>query len=365
MRPPFLRTPLSDLDGYDGPIESAGAETPRFVRAKAPLRISFAGGGTDLPSYYRERGGAVLVATIDKYSYVSLTPRADRDARITSLDFDIDVKYQLDDEPILNGVLDLAKAAIRRFHVERGFDLSLQSDAPPGSGLGSSSSMTVAIIGAMLEWLRGRLDPYQLAELAYEIERIDLGIAGGKQDQYAAVFGGLNHVEFSAERTIVTPLRLRRDVLNDLEAHLLLCYTGQTRLSSGLIERQVGYYQAGRKETLEGMARLHSLCPEMRDALVRGELEQFGRMLHEASLAKKMMNPAISDEHIDRMIAAAMGAGALACKILGAGGGGYLLLFVPMDLRLSIRHALEAIGGRFLGFGFEDHGVESWASHCP
>ncbi|HUK22893.1 MAG TPA: hypothetical protein VLV45_15240 [Gemmatimonadales bacterium] len=362
---------LRRLD-HDADATSAGATTrrdatelPRFVRAKSPLRISFAGGGTDLPSYYNDRGGAVLVATIDKYSYVSLVPRTEPDVRISSLDFDIDVKFNLGDEPIPNGVLDLAKAAIRRFNVTEGFELSLQSDAPPGSGLGSSSSMTVAIIGAMLEWLRGRLDPYEIAELAYTIERRDLGIAGGKQDQYAAAFGGFNHIEFSAAQIAVTPLRIRQDVLNDLEAHLLLCYTGHTRLSSGLIEKQVRYYAEGRRDTLEGMARLHQLCPQMRDALTRGDLAQFAELLEEASVAKKQMNPHITDERIDAMSAAARNKGALAGKILGAGGGGFMLVFVPVDARKQVRRALEELGGQFVSFGFEVQGLASWASGCP
>ena len=336
-----------------------------FVRARSPLRISFAGGGTDIPAYYMERGGAVLVATVDKYSYVSLVPQSNHAIRLVSLDYDIDVRYEIKEQPALDGVLDLAKAVVRRFDVSTGFELVLQSDAPPGSGLGSSSSMTVAIIGALLEWLRGRASVYEIAELAYEIERVDLGISGGRQDQYAAAFGGMNYIGFSNRGVVVTPLRIRQDMLNDLEAHLLLCYTGQTRLSSGLIDRQINYYKSGRPETLEGMRELHALCDEMRDALVCGKLGWFGELLGHAAAAKKKMNPETTDARIDALASEAIGLGAVSAKILGAGGGGYLLLFTPIDRKKAVRRRLEEMGAQFVSFSFDSLGLQSWASTCP
>lgn len=198
-----------------------------------------------MPFYYEEHGGAVLTSTINRYAFASLRPRTDGQIHIRSLDFGVAVKYGIDEAPIYDGVLDLAKAAIRRLYpgsTSAGLDLFLQSDAPAGSGLGGSATLTVAILGALAHASGMRPDNYQIAELAYTIEREDLGISGGKQDQYAATFGGFNLIEFSSEGVVVNPLRVPPNILNDLECHLLLCYTGKTRLSAGLIDRQAEFY---------------------------------------------------------------------------------------------------------------------------
>ncbi|MEE9262488.1 MAG: GHMP kinase, partial [Dehalococcoidia bacterium] len=190
-----------------------------IIRTKAPLRISFAGGTTDMPSYYMEHGGAVLCSTINRYAFVTLRPRDDGQIQIQSLDFDLTVKYHIDEEPIFDGILDLAKAAVGRLSSEAnhaGLDLYLQSDAPAGSGLGGSASLTTAVLGALANYTNVRLDRYQMAEMAYAIERSDLSISGGKQDQYAVVFGGFNLIEFSKEGVAVTPLRIPKEILNDL-----------------------------------------------------------------------------------------------------------------------------------------------------
>ena len=338
-----------------------------IIRAKAPLRISFAGGTTDMPSYYMEHGGAVLCSTINRYAFVTLCPRDDGQIQIQSLDFDLTVKYHIDEEPIFDGILDLAKAAVGRLATEgnhTGLDLYLQSDAPAGSGLGGSASLTTAVLGAFANYTNVRLDRYQMAELAYTIERSDLSISGGKQDQYAVVFGGFNLIEFSKEGVSVTPLRIQKDILNDLEYHLMLCYTGKTHLWAGLIDRQEQLYGEGRPETLEGLNTLHQLAYDMKDALLKGNLREFASMLDFAWTSKVKANPEITDSSIDEMYAEARKAGAQGGKLLGSGGGGYLLLFCEGGKRRAVREKLEALGGQFADFSFADEGLQTWESSC-
>lgn len=334
------------------------------IRAKSPLRISFVGGGTDLPHYYEEHGGAVLSSTINKYSYVSIYPRDDKEVQINSLDFGHTVKYFVDEEPKYDGVLDLAKAAIRRMGSDLGFELNVQTEAPPGSGLGGSSAVTSAIIGALKEYTGVVLDHYELAELNYTIERIDLSIAGGKQDQYATTFGGFNLIEFYKDRVVVTPLRISPEILNDLEAHLMLCYTGKVRPSLGLVDSQIQYYHEGRLTTLEGMRRLHEMVHEMKEALLKGQLYEFGKLLDEAMTNKKRMNPEVSTPHIDGLYELAKKHGAIGGKLCGAGGGGYLMLFVEGKRRQEVKTALEEVGGQFTNFAFDDRGLQVWRSSC-
>jgi len=338
-----------------------------IIRTKAPLRISFAGGTTDMPSYYMEHGGAVLCSTINRYAFVTLRPRDDGQIQIQSLDFDLTVKYHIDEEPIFDGILDLAKAAVGRLSSgsnHTGLDLYLQSDAPAGSGLGGSASLTVAVLGALAYYTNVRLDRYQMAELAYTIERSDLSISGGKQDQYAVVFGGFNLIEFSKEGVAVTPLRIPKEILNDLEYHLMLCYTGKTHLLAGLIDRQEQLYREGRRETLESLHALHQLAYDMKDTLLKGKLGEFASMLDFAWTSKVKANPEITDSGIDEMYAEARKAGAQGGKLLGSGGGGYLLLFCEGGKRRTVREKLEALGGQFADFSFADEGFQTWESSC-
>jgi len=337
----------------------------QVIRAKSPLRISFAGGITDMPSYYLERGGAVLVSTINRYAFTTLQPRDDDQIQIKSLDFGLTVKYHIEADPIYDGILDLAKAAVNRIKgqtLQTGFDLYLQSDAPAGSGLGGSASLTTAILGALGEHTGMKFDKHELAELAYAVERIDLGISGGKQDQYATVFGGFNLIEFSKEGVTVNPLDIPSGILNDLEYHTLLCYTGKTRLSMGLIDQQERFYKEGRSETVAGLDDLRQLAYDMKRALTEGRLEDFGDMLHTAWERKVQVNPHITDPKIDDMYETARNNGALGGKLLGAGGGGYLLIFCPGDKKQQIREKLEALGGQLTDFSFIDAGIQTWTS---
>jgi len=332
-----------------------------LIRSKAPLRISFAGGGTDVPPYPQERGGAVLSVTINKYAYVSLLPADDDAITVHSLDYDIVAKYHGETDLAYNGELDLVKAAIRRLAVQKtGLHLFLHSDAPPGSGLGSSSTLVVALVGLFRHWLRQPLTDYQIAELAYQIERVDLGIKGGMQDQYAAAFGGVNFIEFTDQAVIVNPLRVSPDRLNELEYNLLLCYTGRTRVSANIVARQTESFIARKSKVVRALDAQKEMAIQMKNALLKGQLDDFGRLLHEAWQTKKHLDPAITTPQIDAMYEAGRKGGALGGKILGAGGGGYLLLYCPFDRKHVVAAALEQLGGQVVDFGFELRGLQTW-----
>jgi D-glycero-alpha-D-manno-heptose-7-phosphate kinase len=330
------------------------------ILATAPLRISFVGGGTDFPHYFERHGGAVLSATIDHAARVRLVPRSDRQVRIRSLDLGHLVEYHLEEGPEYDGVMDLPKAAIARMGVDSGLDVDIESDAPPGSGLGGSSALVTACVAALAMLTDRRLAPTELARLAYGIERKDLGIAGGWQDQFAAAFGGFNLIEFASDGVTVMPLELTEEALASLRTHLLLCYTGHVRTDLGLINDQIRMYEDGREDTIVGMKQLHAMAYEMKFEIEAGNLERLGPLLREAFESKKLMNPNITrGTLIERLFEVATGAGASGGKICGAGGGGYLLLACEPETQPAVREALERLGGQFAHFAFRRAGAEA------
>jgi D-glycero-alpha-D-manno-heptose-7-phosphate kinase len=338
----------------------------KIYRSKAPLRISFAGGGTDVSPYADERGGLVLNATVDKYAYASLRVTDDQQITIKSLDYHTIAKFDLDQPLVYNGQLDLVKAAIRRLNgptqqgAKSGFELYLHTDAPPGSGLGSSSAVVVTIIGAFKQWLRLPLTDYEIASLAYQIERIDLGIKGGCQDQYAAAFGGFNLMEFYGDRVVVNPLRISNDILNELHYSLMLFYTGGTRLSANIIEDQTQGFVKRQEEVVAAMDQIKQLASQTKNALLQGRLEDFGDLLHQSWVNKKKMATRISNPRIDEIYVEARRLGALGGKISGAGGGGYMFLYCPFETQSAIAERLEALGARRVDFSFEKNGLQTW-----
>ena len=333
-----------------------------LIRAKAPLRISFAGGGTDVPPFPAEEGGCVLSSTINRYAYGTLRPRTDRKICVESLDYGLSATYSTEDKLIYDGSLDLVKAAIGRFVGEDrlGFDLFLHSDAPPGSGLGASSAMMVALVGLLKEWRGMPLTDYELADMAYVLERTELGIRGGMQDQYAAAFGGFNFIEFGADRVTVNRLRVPDDVVNELEYNMLLVFTGQIRLSAHIIEDQVARYEQGEARSRDALRELKRLTIEMKDCLMRRRLDEFGALLHEEWEAKKQMSARISTPELDELYDLARGHGALGGKITGAGGGGYMLLYCQFESRHRVAAALAEQGVTIANFAMEPHGLQTW-----
>lgn len=334
---------------------------PLYVRARAPLRLSFCGGGTDVSPYPEEHGGVVLSATINQYAYASLRPRRDSRLTLNSLDYDIVARYDHPRRMRFDGQLDLIKAVVKAMKVKRGADLWVHSDAPPGSGLGSSSTLVVAVLGALCEWLHRPMESYEIAELAYRIERVDMGLAGGRQDQYAAAFGGFNFIEFFGDQTVVTPLRIRREVLQELEYRMLLCYMGQTRASAHIIDRQTESYRAGRRPVVRALHRLKAETQEMKRALLLGDVDGIGELLHRAWENKKQLDQGISTSRVDRLYQLARRAGAIGGKMPGAGGGGYFLFLTRFDRKHRVAAALEKHGGQVVPFQFESRGLLSWS----
>jgi D-glycero-alpha-D-manno-heptose-7-phosphate kinase len=343
---------------------------PRVIyRSKAPLRISFAGGGTDVSPYPEEKGGAVLNCTIDKFAYATLSANSggSGSTRVHSLDYDLSANYDRPEDLAYNGELDLVKAALRvlRHGPANGgevpdMDLFLHSDAPPGTGLGSSSTMCVALVGAFQAFLKEPWTDYEVAELAYRIEREELGIRGGRQDQYAAAFGGFNFMEFHGRSTVVNPLRIHPDVLNELAYRLLLCYTGTSHYSNDIIEQQQAHYTERRPETVDALDATRRLAVDMKNELLRGRIDEMGRLLDEGWRLKKQFTEGISTDRIDAFYARAREAGALGGKLVGAGGGGYLLLFCDFERRANVAKAVTASGGRVVDFSLEPDGLRSW-----
>ena len=331
-----------------------------IIRSKAPLRISFGGGGTDVPPYPEERGGAVLSSTIDRYAYCTLIERTDDSINVKSLDYDIVTSYHVNDELQYDGKLDLVKAAIKVLKVKNGFNLFLHSDAPPGSGLGTSSALVVALVGAFKHWLKLPLTDYDIAELAYHIERKEAGIKGGKQDQYAATFGGFNFIEFLGKTTIVNPLRIRMDTLSELEYRLMLCYTGKARLSAGIIEDQAKGYIQRKDDVVHALDETKKLAISMKNALLLGKLNEFGLLLHEGWGCKKRFSNKVTDTRIDELYEVARQNGAIGGKLLGAGGGGYLLFLCEFDKWHIVAEKLEKAGGKVVSFAFDLRGMQSW-----
>jgi len=332
----------------------------RPVRAKAPLRISFAGGGTDVMPYPAEHGGCVLSATIDMYAFATAQRREDCEYHVYMGD-GTNARYQKAEELVFDGNLDLVKAVVKSLSPDAGLDLHLFSDAPPGSGLGSSSAMVVAMLAAIAELNHLPMPAYELARRAYQVERLELKQAGGMQDQYAAAFGGFNFIEFNGEdRVVVNPLRIHANVLNELHGSMLLCYTGVTRESWGILERQVAGYKAKNSQSLEALKTIKGLSVEMKESLLTGHLQKFGEGLNAGWLAKRNLAQGISNDHIEKLYEKAMSAGASAGKILGAGGGGFLLIFCDFNRRPEVTRAMEEAWARIVPFHFEEQGVQTW-----
>lgn len=333
------------------------------LRAKAPLRVSFAGGGTDVPPFPEREGGCVLSATINRHAFGTLSPRQDDKIVIESLDFGLAVEYGVGKPMTLDGQLDLVKAPILKLGNSdaRGFDLFLYSTAPPGTGLGSSSCMMVTLIGLLKEFYGLPLTDYDIAHLAFQFERIELGLEGGLQDQYAATFGGFNFIEFFGDRVIVNPLRIRPDTVDELEHNLLLCYTGASRTSDRIIQDQVARFEGGETDTLEGLRMQKQLAVEMKNQLLRGRLNEFAELLATAWEHKKRLSPKISTPFIDEAYAEAIRNGALGGKVMGAGGGGYMLFYCDYRRKHKVAEALARIGVTPASeFAFDFQGLRTW-----
>lgn len=338
-----------------------------IIRSKAPLRIGLAGGGTDVSPYSDEYGGSILNATIDKYAYASIIPRNNGKIVLHALDKGERVEVDSHARLPINGELDLLRGVYNRIvkdfnhNAPLSFELNTYVDAPPGSGLGSSSTLVVAIVGAFAEWLKLPLGEYDIAHLAHDIERKDLEFAGGKQDQYAATFGGFNFMEFHKDdKVIVNPLRIRSRYLMELEFNILLYYTGTSRLSSTIIEAQAESVTQKKGKSIEAMHELKKQAFQMKEALLKGELNKIGDLLDYGWKFKKNLAAGITNPVIDEIYEEVRKAGATGGKLSGAGGGGFMTFFCPGNTRYAVAERLKEYGGEVYSVNFSKLGVSTW-----
>lgn len=338
-----------------------------IVRARAPLRLGLAGGGTDVSPYCDLHGGYVLNATIDRYAYAVIETLDGSSARFISTDQQKSESVPLTDPLMLDGELKLHKAVykemMQRFNGGKRIPLNLITfcDAPAGSGLGSSSTLVVVMIKAFAEFLNLPLDDYNVAQLAYKIERIDCGLQGGRQDQYSAAFGGFNFMEFYAEdRAIINTLRVKNWIICELEASLVLYSTGVSRESARIIADQSSNVRSGSTDALDAMHGIKREAIVMKECLLKGDFDGIVKSLRAGWENKKRSAKTVSNPHIDDIYNAAIAAGALAGKVSGAGGGGFMLFFVPAERRMEVIRTLNRYQGQISNCHFTKHGTQAW-----
>lgn len=336
-------------------------EEPVYARARAPVRISFGGGGSDLTHFFCGDGGAVINTTISLYSHATLRKRDDEKIVIYSHDLDSSLKApNLQQALIQRSSFGLIQALLKAIHPDFGFELYLNSDFPMNSGLGGSSVISAAVLGCFNQFRQDRLDSHELAELAFQAERLYLGVAGGWQDQYATVFGGFNFMEFRMDQNIVHPLRISPDILLELEENLVLCNTGTAHDSGDIHTDQRNEMQ--QEDVHKKVLTNVELTYRMRNHLLRGRLLQFGKCLHEAWQLKRQFSSKISNGRLDKIYQDACDHGAVGGKLLGAGGGGFFIFYVtPFHKHELISH-LEATGLSVQPFRFEPEGLCAWTA---
>jgi D-glycero-alpha-D-manno-heptose-7-phosphate kinase len=327
---------------------------------RSPVRISFGGGGTDLPSYYERFGGAVLSAAINKHFYTVLQKRGDGKIQIISADLrTVETWQDIAKMDVRGNALEIPLAVVREFGCDLSANLFLASEIPPGTGLGSSASVCVNLTKILAAYNRVHLSKYELAERAFHVARNVLGRPVGKQDEYASAFGGLNFISFHQDGTThVDPLHLEPELVRELQSSLLLFFTGASHHSWTILEEQEKSTQTSGGTTVEYLHEIRKLAEPMRDALHAGELAQFGLLLHEGWQIKKRLSSKITNGRIDEMYESALHNGALGGKITGAGGGGFLLLFCQQQHHHAVRESLVNLGAREMGFEFDFQGAQ-------
>jgi len=325
--------------------------------ARAPVRISFAGGGTDLPAYFTRHGGAVVSATLDKYVYVILTVHSGPELQILSSDYRTFYRHTPGQVLLWEGDLNLPRAILHEFGIHHGVSMFLASEVPPGTGLGSSSTLTVAAVKAVSAARGQTLTKTEVAELATRVELEKMGMPIGYQDQYAAAFGGLNFFEFTAGGVRAQPIRTPPGVLDTLQNNLLLFFTGTARESSKILSRQRANTERSQDDTLNALHAVRDMAHALRDTLQRGDLAGFGECLHAGWEHKKRFAAGVTNPEIDAAYEAARAAGAIGGKIAGAGGGGFMMIYCQDGAQAAVTQALDQRGLRRMDFRFEEGGA--------
>jgi D-glycero-alpha-D-manno-heptose-7-phosphate kinase len=335
------------------------SEKSIFSRSKSPVRISFGGGGSDTSNYFKSLKGVVISATISLYSHCTLKIRSDLKIIIDSIDLEEKIEFG-DINELLNheGSFSLIKNIIKAIMPAFGFELYIHSDFPINSGLGGSAVVSSAILGCFNQFRSDKWDKYEIAEIAFQAERLHLGIAGGWQDQYASVFGGFNFMEFNFDQNIINPIRLNSEILLELEESLILCYTGITHNSGNIHNDQKEQSKSVLvKERIKSNVKLTF---EMRDYLLKGNLFEFGKCLHKSWGLKKGFSSKISNPILDEIYEGAINNGAIGGKLLGAGGGGFFLFYVQPFDKLKFMNWLKEKKLKHTPFIFEEKGLQSW-----
>lgn len=325
--------------------------------ARAPIRIDFAGGWTDVPPYSSEVSGAVVNAAINKYTYVAIEARTDGRYHLESDDYGIVLDLENRDALVYNGSLDVVKAAIKKSDNATGLNVFVRCDSPPGSGTGSSASICIALSGLLL-----RDVGIPIVNLARSIETEELQIAGGKQDQYASFYGGFNYLEFKDPDVTRIPLGLSRDIICHLEKHLILCYTGKARLSGNIISQVMTNFTQGNPKTVRALHNILMAGKQMKVALERGNLDEFATLMSFNWENQKLLDPSVNNDKIEELFQIAMDAGALGGKALGAGGGGCLIFYADTHKEGAVRQVLEDAGAEIIDFSFDFDGLTLWSS---
>jgi D-glycero-alpha-D-manno-heptose-7-phosphate kinase len=345
----------------------SGVQHDRLVRARAPLRLGLAGGGTDVSPYCDTFGGAVLNVTLHRFAYAFIAPRVDRQIKFHSSDLGVSellpLSARIPDKTNMILHYGVYSRMMRDFNNGDPIPMTIttHADSPAGSGLGTSSALVVALVDAFRVFLGLPLGQYDVARLAFEIERQDLGQAGGRQDQYAAAFGGVNFIEFLPDgRVIVNPLRVNQHHLDELEASMVTCFTGRSRLSSSIIHEQSSLMKANNSQTIEAMHQLKSDAIAMKSAFLVGDIDALAQIMRGSWEAKKRTASSISSEGIDALYQHALSNGALGGKMSGAGGGGFFMFVATPETRPRLIGELRAYGASAEAVQFTEKGCETW-----
>lgn len=336
----------------------------KIYRAKSPLRLGLAGGGTDIDSYCNVHGGYVLNATISLYVYCTI--EVTNTNRILFEAQDLNQSIDLKSVSYLNidGNMDLYKGIYNRLIKDfslspLSFTLSTYSDVPSGSGLGGSSTLVVAILHTFIEWLNLPLGEYDIAQLAYEIEREDVGVIGGFQDQYSSTFGGFNFMEFyENKKAIINPLRIKKSVINELECSLVLYFTNIQRDAHQLEKEKKGLLKY--KKSLDAMHEIKKDALLMKEALLMGQIFKISKIIEKSWKSKKEVTDSVTNNEIDSIYNLAIKNGAYSGKISGAGGGGFMFFMINPIRKLDLIKELNKQQGRVVNFEFTKYGTEIW-----
>ncbi|MFW9882596.1 MAG: GHMP kinase [Candidatus Thorarchaeota archaeon] len=332
-----------------------------LIRSKAPFRVSFGGGGTDMPPYCIENGGCVISTTIDRHIYITLEPRDDKKIHVSSMNSNKELTFTIGDNNY-NTDFGLLKGVLNVLDIKDGFNITIYSELPAGSGMGGSSSLCVALIGAFNHKYNLNLSKHEIAQKAYNIERIELKQKGGYQDQYEAAYGGFNFIEFT-DKVHINPIKTSDEMINELQFRLILCYVGGSHFSSDIQDEVLKRYKIEKKTYMEAMQDLKDVAKSMRNIIESNNLKrlnEFGELLHEGWLAKKSLSSKISNKNIENFYLTSRKYGVLGGKLLGAGGGGHLLLFTKPNQKSKVIQELEKIGGKIVNFHFNPKGLEVW-----